>query len=50
MISDGHFRKLTADEASQEPDNVWYVRVVSSAARWHFDRDRVRAPEQYSYL
>ena len=29
MISDGHFRKLTAEEASHEPQNVWYLPLMA---------------------
>ena len=29
MISDGHFRKLTAEEASHEPKNTWYLPLMA---------------------
>ena len=29
MLCDGHFRKLTAEEASREPDNTWYLPLMA---------------------
>ena len=29
MLADGHFRKLTQEEASHEPDNTWYLPLIA---------------------